>query len=289
MRHLLLKFHFTAPGGKTVRSMATLAILIIDPQIDYMPGGSCPIPTAENVAIRIAELIGSSIDKISSVYVSLDTHHRMSISFSSYWQSGENGDAPPSWTVINNADIENGVWGPRISSALPKVLAYTAQLETQNKPSLMIWPEHCLLGTKGSAVCKSINDAIQDWAAAHESSPIEYLIKGTNSSTEMHSIFEAEIPDPEDPSTCFNLTLLERLSQQDKLLICGFSLSHSIDRTLRHMLPKLSSEKKNCLFLINDCVASIPGHESAGERLIQFAQEQGVRVIQASEIQTIIQ
>jgi len=261
-----------------------VGLLVLDPQFDFSPGGSCAIPAAENISVRVAELISASSGKISALYVSLDTHHRMHISNPAFWQSGETGDAPPSWTVINSADIENEVWRPRVASALPKALAYTQNLEAAGKPSLMIWPEHCLLGTKGGAVTKTINDALQDWAGAHPSTPVEYIIKGTNTGTEMHSIFEAEVPDPEDPSTCFNLTLFERLTTHDRLLVAGFALSHSVDRTVRHLVDKLPVERRAAVVLLSDCTSCIPGHEAAGERLLQFARESGVTVTKASEI-----
>jgi len=265
-------------------SGSNVGLLILDPQIDFLPGGSCAIPAAENIAVRIAELIGQYMKGLSSIYVSLDTHHRMHISNPTYWQSGESGDPPPGWTVINSADIENEVWKPRQANATNKALAYTDQLEASGKPSLMIWPEHCLLGSKGSAVTKTINDALQDWAGEHHTTPIEYIIKGTNCNTEMYSVLEAEVPDPEDPQTCFNLTLLEQLSSHDQLWIVGFALSHSVDRTVRHLVDKLPADKRARVKLLSDCTSSLPGHEAAGERLLQFARESGVVVTPSSEL-----
>jgi len=266
--------------------MPGVGLIILDPQIDYFPGGSCAIPAAENIAIRIAELLSQHSDKISAVYVSLDTHHRMHISNPAYWQSGETGDPPPSWTVINSSDIENEVWRTRQPEVSSKALAYAKALETLGKPSLMIWPEHCLLATRGGAVVKTINDAIQEWAAAHPNTHIEYIIKGTNTNTEMFSLLEAEIPDPEDPQTCFNMTLLERLGDHDQLLVTGMPLSHTVDRTLRHLIEKLPADKPRAsIKLLADCTSALPGHEAAGERLLQFAREAGIEVTKASEIQ----
>lgn len=269
---------------------ANVGMLIMDPQMDFFPGGSCAIPAADNCALRIADVLSAHSSRVINVYVSLETHHRMHISNPHYWQSGETGEAPPSWLVINSADLENQIWRPRQTegAALQKAITYTEQLELDGKPALMLWPEHCLLGTKGGAVVKVVNDAVQDWAGTHPDTPIEYIIKGNNSTTEMHSVFEAEVPDPEDPSTCFNLTLLERLSAHDFVLVCGYSLSHSIDRTLRHLLPKLPAEKRSRVVLLSDCCCSIPGHEAAGERLMQFAAENGATVTKASELPELL-
>lgn len=153
--------------GTTTAANSNLALLIVDPQIDFTPGGSCAIPNGDGIAIRIAEFITSRAKDISQIYVSLDSHHRMHISNPCYWQHGDTGEQPPSWTVINNADVENEVWRPCVPSNLPRALAYCGQLEAQGMPSLQIWPEHCLLGTRGSACCKAVNDALQEWAGLH--------------------------------------------------------------------------------------------------------------------------
>lgn len=196
-----------APFAELITSeMATnLALLIVDPQIDFTPGGSCPIPNAEGISIRIAELIASRGKDITQIYVSLDTHHRTHISNPSYWQHGDTGEQPPSWTVINSADVENEVWRPCVAANLPRALAYCEQLEAQGKASLQIWPEHCLLGTRGAACCKVVNDALQEWAGLHPTARIEYVIKGTNTQVEMFSIFEAEVR--VSPALSFSLSL----------------------------------------------------------------------------------
>lgn len=154
-----------------------LALLIIDPQIDFLPGGACAIPNAESASLRIAELLAAKGAQISQLYVSLDAHHRTHIANPTYWQHAETGEAPPNWTVISAGDVEDDVWRPRVASNLPKALWYTQQLETQSKPSLLVWPEHCLLGTRGGSCSKIVNDAIQEWAAQHPSARVEYIVK----------------------------------------------------------------------------------------------------------------
>ena len=55
------------------------ALLVIDPQVDFHPGGSLAIPTANEDAKRTADFIRKHINEIDEVYVTLDTHQHFHI------------------------------------------------------------------------------------------------------------------------------------------------------------------------------------------------------------------
>lgn len=55
--------------------MTKVILLIIDPQVDFHPGGSLAVAGADEDSQRIADFIDSNIDKIDEIYVTLDTHH----------------------------------------------------------------------------------------------------------------------------------------------------------------------------------------------------------------------
>ena len=50
-------------------------LLIIDPQVDFHPGGSLAIANANDDSERTASLILNNIDHIDDIVVTLDTHH----------------------------------------------------------------------------------------------------------------------------------------------------------------------------------------------------------------------
>lgn len=52
-----------------------IILLIIDPQIDFHPGGSLAVAGANEDSERIAAFIASNRQKISEIYVTLDSHH----------------------------------------------------------------------------------------------------------------------------------------------------------------------------------------------------------------------
>ncbi len=50
-------------------------LLIIDPQIDFHPGGSLAVAGANEDTERIAAFINRHISAIDEIYVTLDSHH----------------------------------------------------------------------------------------------------------------------------------------------------------------------------------------------------------------------
>jgi nicotinamidase-related amidase len=97
-------------------------LLIIDPQNDFHGGGSLAVPGSDEDSERIASLIDLKGASISEIIVTLDTHMRMHIAHGRFWLSKDGSTSPPPFTVISSADIEAGVWVPRESSLLVKII-----------------------------------------------------------------------------------------------------------------------------------------------------------------------
>ena len=225
--------------------MATL--LLIDCQKDFHPGGSLAVPNADQDAERITNFIRQNASKISRIVATMDSHHPLHIAHPAFWSDGQ-GNAPSPFTVISMEDIVNGKWIPRedikpsaresllIEDAIlakeedsvdPKDLyikdengndkfsiqkwciEYTRRLEAKGKFQLMIWPEHCIVGTEGHTVVTSIGNAMMEWSRMTGGS-VEWVNKGQNLLTEMYSALSAEVPTTE--GTSFNYQLLESVS-----------------------------------------------------------------------------
>lgn len=54
------------------------------------------------------------------------------------------------------------------------------------KFKLIIWPEHCLIGTKGFCMVDEVHQALQNWSMA-TGGTIEWVLKGENLLTESYS------------------------------------------------------------------------------------------------------
>lgn len=50
-------------------------LLVIDPQVDFHPGGTLAIAGANEDSARTASLILKNVDEIDEIYVTLDSHH----------------------------------------------------------------------------------------------------------------------------------------------------------------------------------------------------------------------
>ena len=238
-------------GGK--KPKPRVALFIIDPQVDFHSTGTCPIPGADEDAEIISEFILQNMRKIEEIYVTLDSHHRMHIAHSIFWENNA-GERPPLYTVIRLRDLEEGVWTPRDASLVNHCKYYLRELEMDGRGiNLVIKPEHALIGSEGHYVVPTINDALQEWARSRMRK-ISYIFKGTNCLTDMTSAISGDVEIPDDPTTSIDLNLIQRLEYCQKVLICGQSLSHGINFTVRDLLSRWRKEP-SVINILNDCTS----------------------------------
>ncbi|KAK1929292.1 hypothetical protein P3T76_015244 [Phytophthora citrophthora] len=176
-----------------------VAILVIDQQVSFHPGGSLAIPTANDDAARIAAFISNHTSELSQVVLTMDSHQRYHIAHGIFW-TNDAGVSPQPFTTISAKDIENGRWKPRDSSLKDYVLEYTKSLEASGKFSLTIWPEHCVIGSPGHNIVPDVLASALEWTKK-SLKPIQYVMKGSNPFTEHYSALKAEYELPYDPST----------------------------------------------------------------------------------------
>jgi len=242
----------------------------------------------------------------------MDSHHPLHIAHPSFWSDGQ-GDAPSPFTVISNEDVVKGKWIPREDikpSARDELLIddailtagedgmpsdlyttdehgnkelnmkqwcieYTKRLEAKGKFQLMIWPEHCLVGTEGNTVVTSICDAMMEWSRKTGGS-VEWVNKGQNLLTENYSALCAEVP--VTSGTSFQYGFLESLKTSEKLIMCGQAMSHCVNYTVRDIADHWPKEEMGKLVVLKDCASTIPGFEGASEKFLSDMAEVGVNV-----------
>ena len=213
--------------------------------------------------------------------MSLNSRHKTHISNPISWVN-EKGETPEAYTVVKKEDLEKGKYRARMHLLQDSYFEYVNALEKNNRDPLVLWPEHCLVGTEGHAITPEINEALQEWAGKNMAT-VEYIIKGTNVCTEMYSAISAEIAQPEDPATSLDLVMVERLSMTDRVLVCGQSLSHSVNHTLRDLSTHWREENMGKLYLLNDCTSALPGFESVAEDFLQDMRDKGVVITSCQE------
>ena len=257
-----------------------LTLLIIDPQVDFHPGGSLAVPTANEDAVRIQRFIREHIDEIKDIIVTQDSHHLTHIAHGAFWED-KNGNSPSPFTSISFKDVCQGKWIPKVKDRLEYCKQYTKELEGKGKFVLTIWPEHCLLGTPGHCVVPPIDSALQEWSR-HNNREVEYVMKGMNSLTEMYSALEAEVPIPDDMSTQLNSKLLRRLQSAKQLVVCGQALSHCVNFTLRDIVKHWRSDISR-IHLMRDGTSSVPTFEADGEEFVEDMKMAGVKIVNSTD------
>lgn len=157
---------------------------------------------------------------------------------------------------------------------------YTKLLEQKGRFHLCIWPEHCIIGTKGHGVVDSVMDAILDWSDATGGS-VQWVMKGQNLLTEMYSAFQAEVPI--SPNTSFNARLHQNILQSDRILVAGQAMSHCVNYTARDLVDKCPPNQRHKICILTDCASSVPGFESVSSEFLKYMKDVGVNLCTASE------
>lgn len=250
-----------------------IQLVIIDPQIDFMdqPGSALPVPGATEDMKRLAAMIDRiPARKINRIHVTLDSHQAIDVGHPGMWR-GRNGEEPSGFTMITADMIEAGEWTPIFAMSKPAALAlpdgtprtvrqymidYARQLEAQGKYNLMVWPEHCLVGSLGYSVQPDLFAALNRWAKQKKAT-INFVAKGSNPYTEHYGALRAEVPLPSDPDTDLRSDLLEILRDADMVIFAGEALSHCLRETITQIVNELDPALVSKLYLLIDCTSSI--------------------------------
>ncbi len=116
-------------------------------------------------------------------------------------------------------DIRNRNWIPQFESE--KALIYLEALEQEGKFLHFIWPEHCLIGSKGASIDDNLLMALKNWT--REGKQYRAIIKGENPLTEHFGIFQAQIPIASAIETQLNTNLINELLPFDNIYLAGRS------------------------------------------------------------------
>ena len=283
-------------------------LVLVDVQKDFHPGGSLAIPTADEDALRIAQLLKDHPTKISRVVATMDSHQKLHIAHPGFWISGEDSQSHPNpFTIISSEDIIAGKWKPRCDIKIPKgtidgeifdgladvlssdgtidlykySIEYTKRLEAKGKFKLCVWPEHCLIGSVGHGMVDVVFDAVKEWSQITGGS-VEWVLKGENLLTESYSALEAEVPVCK--MTAFNSSLMSSLQESDQLLICGQAMSHCVNYTTRSFIERWPKDQIGKVTIIRDCASSVPGFDEAGATFLKEMEDSGVKLKKSSEL-----
>ena len=237
-----------------------LRILIIDPQNDFCdPRGTLPVPGADRDMVRLAEMIRRLKGKISDIHVTLDTHHYVDIAHPIFWVDSEGRHPDPLITIISVDDVENGVWRTTNPQLQKRALEYVKSLRDNSRYALVIWPAHCLIGSWGYGVFPELLHSLIEWEK--DFCMVDYVTKGSNIYTEHYSAVQADVPDPQDPSTMLNTRLVQTLEEADIIALAGEALNFCLANTVTDIANNFGEENIKKLVLLKDATSPVPGKD----------------------------
>ena len=259
-----------------------LALLLIDPQNDFVAKtGSLSVPGAEDDAARLCAQLARNIDAVDDIFVTLDTHAKFHIAHADFWVNKE-GQKPAPFTEITVQDVETGKWQTSKKEFAAHALAYVRELAVDNKFTLMVWPDHCLIGGTGHAVYGPLFDDLLKWEAHHKR-PVRYVLKGHNSKTEMYSAFRAEIPEAKDPMTRLNVAFIKDLMQFDRIIVSGQASSHCVNYSVRDLIEKWPPNRLGDIWIAKDTMSSVQGADAVAERFFVDMAKAGCTISTVAE------
>ncbi len=253
-------------------------LVIIDGQNDFMGNdegspysvkladgkmliATLPVKGAVSDMKRLAKMIDRVGHRLEDIHATLDSHRVIDVAHGGMWRD-ENGKSPSPFMPITSNDIVNHIWTPRNPNLRQRMIDYTRTLEaTGENYLLIIWPEHCLIGTWGHNVQADLAEALLRWERSQYAN-VDYVVKGTNPYTEHYGALMAEVPDPSDPSTQLNTAFLDVMQNADIIGFAGEASSHCVLTTLKQVVQNIGKEHLKKFHLLTDCmspVAPVPG------------------------------
>ncbi|MDR1897904.1 MAG: hypothetical protein LBR10_14050 [Prevotellaceae bacterium] len=239
-------------------------LLIIDAQYDFCDTkGALYVPGAENDMERLGAFIRNNEAMIENIVLSQDSHQVMDISHPAFWQNRE-GKNPSPFTSISVEDVEQGVWIPVIEKK--RTLEYLKQLNEQGEFPHVIWPEHCIEGSRGASIADSVMREVENWSRSQQRC-FTVVQKGKNPMTEHFGVFKANIPVDEDFGTQENRELLDLISRYSTIYIAGEAQSHCVATTVKQLLPYPAIAEK--IIILKNCMSPVTGFEHLADSIYQ--------------------
>ncbi len=258
-------------------------LVLIDPQNDFcdIANAALPVPGANADMQRLAAFVDAKGARLADIHVTLDSHNAVDIAHPAWWV-GASGNSPTPFTVIGEDDVASGKWRTRLPEVQARSVAYVKSLYRAGRYALVIWPEHCLIGSWGHNVQVDVMAALNRWARARMD-VVDFVTKGSNPFTEHYSAVQAEVPDAADPTTLVNTRLIETLAAADEILIAGEALSHCVANTVRDIANNFGDDNVRKMVLLEDCSSPVAGFESLASDFLAEMTRRGMRVSRTTD------
>ncbi|AFZ83031.1 hypothetical protein [Candidatus Kinetoplastidibacterium crithidiae] len=274
--------------------MKKIHLLIIDPQNDFcaLPptGGygntekpALYVPGAHYDMERLSIFIDNNIQKISNIMITMDSHYRIDISLTSFWENSDGSEVQP-FKVINSEDVRNELVIPKKHNLKQYSYKYLEHLEKHYLEELIAWPVHCQIGTWGHNIHHNINKAYTKWENSHLRN-INIIMKGLNPLIEQYSAVSGiSIPSTISNEEIDNNQVLSFVKDSDMLIIAGEASSHCIKKTLEHFFKYLTPREIKKIVILYDCMSPVSGFEKQTKEFLLEIKAQGATISKSIEL-----
>lgn len=265
-------------------------LVVIDPQKDFMddPDSALPVPGANDDMNRLAAMVDRIGPKLEDIHVTLDSHRVIDVGHPGFWRNSD-GDSPSPFTIITADDLTTGHWSPRNMEFRARMIDYAKSLERGGNYPLMVWPEHCIIGTPGHNVQTTLMQSLVKWERKNFAN-VNFVTKGTNAFTEHYGALQAEVPDANDPSTALNVEFLSMFSQADIILLAGEALSHCVLSTVNQIVNNIGDADVKKFRILTDCSSPVPqvgagpDFPAIAQTWLQDMQSRGMELTTSTEV-----
>lgn len=280
--------------------MTNVQFLWIDNQNDFCdPAGALFVPGAQFDAIKSARAVTWSIkaqvediDLHCEHTATMDQHHPLHIAHACMWRD-KHGNNPKPFTEITVDDVDSGKWQAGYPSMQTKLAEYVHALKANQRYTLTIWPEHCIIGDWGAGLHPAFRHELRQFEYA-TGRPINYKIKGQNLFTESYSAIRADVIDELDESTWMDRNLIERLGNADRVIFGGQALSHCVANTIEDALYELKrlydvDFTQRCV-LLRDTTSpvDVPIFHQMAEVFVKKMESEGMIIADVADLDDII-
>lgn len=207
----LLPISVAGPIARDRRS----ALLIVDVQYDFLPGGSLAVPAGDEVIQPIVALLEQQ-----QMQMQMQTRVVPEGESSSPAGIGDRGFFD---LVVLTQD-----WHPSTHTSFASNNPGKKPFEVRERDGQVLWPDHCIQQTHGAEVHRDVVAAVRACRT-----PVEWILKGTDENVESYSAFYDQ-HQPDRRPTRLHAVLQEHAIE--RLYVCGLATDYCVRCTIEDAL-----------------------------------------------------
>ena len=258
-------------------SIGDINLLIVDPQRDFIDAekGALAVNGAYDDIKRIIKFIYNNMDRISNIYVTLDTHRYDSIFHPIMWKDSS-GNIVPAFTEITLEKIENNEIIPSYNRDMQ--INYVKALKEQGSQNLIIWPYHCLNSTDGWLIEKQLSNMLLFFEIAKRVSVIK-ILKGEDSYTEMYGVIRAEVIT--ESSKKYDNSWVYDIRNAENIYVCGEAKDYCVYESVKQFCEfynndRNTTEKVNVMM---NCCSAIGDNNACEQKYNELSNIYGIKLL----------